>query len=374
MVADTIKVVSSSLLGLTVGCAQCHNHRYDPIPQADYYRVRALFEPAYDWKAWRAPGGRLVSLWTDEQIEAAKAADAELKALADERKTELDKIVEEIFASEVAKLAEDKQELARSARAAIVKDRSLEQKQILKDHPSLNVNPGSAILYNRKRIDEFNKGYADRQEVIQDRRPAEDLVPCLTEVPGQLPPTFVFFRGDITQPKQQVEPGELTVLATPTVCDSHRRPGSQNIRPAAGICQVAHQRAAPARRPRAGQPVLAAPFRPRHRRHARRFRLPRRTANASGVARLAGDPLHGRWLGAETPAPAARGFGRLSAVIPADRRDRPGRSRKSPARPDVDPPPGSRGGPRFTARRGRPAEWQAAWAARRRSRPTKSAR
>src|SRR5207244_1454553 len=49
VVAETIKIVSSALLGLTVGCAQCHNHRYDPIPQTDYYRFRAIFEPAYDW-------------------------------------------------------------------------------------------------------------------------------------------------------------------------------------------------------------------------------------------------------------------------------------------------------------------------------------
>ena len=52
---------------MTIGCAQCHDHRYDPITQADYYRLRAVFEPAFGLENWKAPNARLVSLLTDVQ-------------------------------------------------------------------------------------------------------------------------------------------------------------------------------------------------------------------------------------------------------------------------------------------------------------------
>jgi hypothetical protein len=42
---ETIEHTSKALLGLTINCAKCHDHKYDPIPQADYYRLRAFFEP-----------------------------------------------------------------------------------------------------------------------------------------------------------------------------------------------------------------------------------------------------------------------------------------------------------------------------------------
>jgi hypothetical protein len=41
----TVEHTGKALLGLTLNCARCHDHKYDPIPQADYYRFRAIFEP-----------------------------------------------------------------------------------------------------------------------------------------------------------------------------------------------------------------------------------------------------------------------------------------------------------------------------------------
>ena len=42
---EVTNTVGSVFLGLTVGCAQCHDHKYDPLPQKDYYRLQAFFQP-----------------------------------------------------------------------------------------------------------------------------------------------------------------------------------------------------------------------------------------------------------------------------------------------------------------------------------------
>ena len=43
---DITSTVSEVILGLQLGCAQCHDHKYDPVSLADFYRMRAIFEPA----------------------------------------------------------------------------------------------------------------------------------------------------------------------------------------------------------------------------------------------------------------------------------------------------------------------------------------
>jgi len=43
MLVDIVNATSASFLGLTMGCAQCHNHKFDPITQRDYYRLQAFF-------------------------------------------------------------------------------------------------------------------------------------------------------------------------------------------------------------------------------------------------------------------------------------------------------------------------------------------
>ena len=48
-VIDRTSTVGTVWLGLTVGCAQCHDHKFDPIPQRDFYRLLAFFNSADEW-------------------------------------------------------------------------------------------------------------------------------------------------------------------------------------------------------------------------------------------------------------------------------------------------------------------------------------
>jgi len=214
VMVETVKIVSTSLLGLTVGCAQCHQHRFDPITQADYYRMRALFEPAYDWKNWRNPNQRLISLWTDETRKQVAAVDEEVKALETQKLAELDEMIKTTFEQELAKLPEDVQPKAREARDTAADKQTPEQQELIKQYPFLKVDRGSLYLYLADRQVPFNKKWEETINAAKAKRPAEDLVMCLTEVPGVIPATNLFTRGDFRQPKQEIGPGELAVLNT----------------------------------------------------------------------------------------------------------------------------------------------------------------
>ena len=54
--ADMVNTTGTTFLGLTLGCARCHNHKYDPVTQRDFYSIQAVFagvehadRPTIDW-------------------------------------------------------------------------------------------------------------------------------------------------------------------------------------------------------------------------------------------------------------------------------------------------------------------------------------
>ncbi len=209
-VAETLKIVSTSLMGLSVGCAQCHDHRYDPISQVDYYRMRALFDPAMDWKNWRRPNERLVSLYSAEDRKKAEAIEVEARKI-DEAANQMRKdFLEDVFKKELAKLSDDVREMVKTARNTERSKRTAEQIALLKKYPSADVQ-GALDLYDP----EANKKVTAKLEEaskLRATKPKEPFVFTVTERAGKTPETFLFNRGDHEQPKQKVEAGEIEIL------------------------------------------------------------------------------------------------------------------------------------------------------------------
>ena len=57
---DLMNMVSTSMMGMTLNCCRCHNHKFDPLPHRDYYRFMANFESAYNTRNWLKPQNRWV--------------------------------------------------------------------------------------------------------------------------------------------------------------------------------------------------------------------------------------------------------------------------------------------------------------------------
>jgi hypothetical protein len=76
---DMIRTTSQTFLGLTLGCARCHNHKFDPLTMVDYYSLAAILSPLK-----RPNKGRMdrdVPLGTPEQVAALNARNEELGKL-----------------------------------------------------------------------------------------------------------------------------------------------------------------------------------------------------------------------------------------------------------------------------------------------------
>lgn len=216
VIADTLKIVGSSLLGLTIGCAQCHDHRYDPISQTDYYRLRAVFEPALNWKNWKNPDARLRTLYTDADRAAAAAIEADVAKIASEKNVKQTEFIAAALEIELAKHPEDLRGKLRDAYNTPADKRSAEQQQLLKERPSVNISPGVLYQYLPDKAEELKK-FDARIAELRAKKPVEEFLHVLAEDDGEPPQTFVFHRGDYRQPKDAVTPAMLTIATPPGV-------------------------------------------------------------------------------------------------------------------------------------------------------------
>ncbi|MEZ6042893.1 MAG: PSD1 and planctomycete cytochrome C domain-containing protein [Planctomycetaceae bacterium] len=210
VVNDTLKIVGTSLLGLSLQCAQCHDHRYDPIPQTDYYALRAVFEPTLDWQAWQVPNSRRISLYTQADRTAANELEAQTKAISDEKSVKLAEYMKQALETELAKFDEPLRTQLREAYETPADKRSDTHKELLAKHPSVNITPGNLYQYIESSKAELAK-FDQRINEIRAKKPPEEFIRALIEPPGHVPQTKLFHRGDYQQPRYAVAPAALTV-------------------------------------------------------------------------------------------------------------------------------------------------------------------
>ncbi len=219
---DTVKIVASATLGLTLGCAKCHAHKFDPIPHREYYQVQAIFAGAYRPSQWVPQvQRRLLQASRHEEEVAARHNAAVAATVAGLRKKQAGLVAElsrRLFEARLAALPAVLRDDVRAALAAVPAKRTEVQRYLASKFDAELRPQGPA----RKR--ELAKAFPAEQpalralalaiEAEQKKQLAFPELRALYDLPGE-GKTRLLRRGDYLSPGAEVGPGVLTVLATP---------------------------------------------------------------------------------------------------------------------------------------------------------------
>ena len=114
--ARVVENVSTGVLGLTMGCARCHTHKFEPIPHQDYYRLMAVFTTAYNFDDWLRPAQRCLPAIPQAEQDKIARFNGERDAQVAHRKKELDELrhlpAERLTAAQKARCAALESEMA----------------------------------------------------------------------------------------------------------------------------------------------------------------------------------------------------------------------------------------------------------------------
>ena len=220
VVAEELEVLTSSVMGLTVGCARCHNHKYDPIPQRDHYRLSAILQAAYDPYEWRSPNKRELDLATDDERKEAEATNApiqaELKTLRERMAIIAQPFRAQVLDERLKALPEAVREDLRTASATPADKRTELQKYLATKFKS-------AIEINDRELERKYPDYASqaeplRRETEATRRKMKPIPHVRVLTDNTEPSThYLLRRGDPASFGEVVEPGTPEILDNPAL-------------------------------------------------------------------------------------------------------------------------------------------------------------
>ena len=196
-----VDTLSSAFLGITVGCAKCHDHFFDPVKQADFYSMKALFDPLVL---------RPLELASAEQMFARGRAVAEYET----RKQTLIEPMNKLIEPHRTRLYEERLNmLPKEAQAAIrkrEKQRSKAEQRIADDYfPILRIDPPKIKEVMTQEDGHRYESYLKEINALQTPEPLP-VFWTVEEDSKRLGETnYVLTTGDPTRPRlsQPVDPG-----------------------------------------------------------------------------------------------------------------------------------------------------------------------
>ena len=201
---DIVVTTANSLLGVTVGCARCHNHKFDPIPQKDYYRMQAVF---FGTKAEERP------LATEDQLARHKAETTRIEELQKPIRKEIRAVEQPTRDKIIAKRKAELPEYMRLALATPPEKRT--------DGQKLNANQVEKTLESIREEDliaEMPLQARAKRELLQaqiddldKQKPKLETAMAMTEAGREAPASYFLHRGNIGQKGSKMTPGVLSV-------------------------------------------------------------------------------------------------------------------------------------------------------------------